>query len=316
MDALAIPVVLERIQYWVGEQADLTSLLCDYAIQYESQITNSNAKTTVDTIVQQKIVEDWENSQAAPHLNRVKQTLLSYDRKDSLLIAYIRVLQQGEVPADNSSEQFVLLRSGIVEIERGSLKVANPLYAQVFDASWVERQLPGITKPVVIVSSKKPSTSPSSMSKLYSKLAIAACGLAVIGAAIASYMEESGREAIAIDSANDSLLSEPALVQPSPSVDEASELSAATTPAQQSLTADKALFDNGEEHAKNSRWVFMMREFCQLSLGSTYFAPAEKHLEQWIELYTEDILIAKNVVEQEQGKSCTIAEIAIESALQ
>ncbi len=313
MDALAIPVVLERIQYWVGNQPDLTGILCDYVIQYGSQITDANAKAAVDTIVQQEIVENWESSKVAPYLNRIKQTLLSYDRRDSLLISYIQVLQRGKVPADNSSEQFVLLRSGLVEIERGSLKVASPLYAKVFDSTWVERQLPGITKPVAIIASKKSSDGPSSRSKLYSKLAIAACGLVVLGAAISSYMKESGGEAIAIDTTSDSLsVEQPALVDPG-----ALAPSATVAPARKgSLAADKALFDNGEEHAKNSRWVHMMREFCQLSPESTYFIPAEKHLTQWIRLYPEDILIAKNIVVQEQGTSCTIADMALERAIQ
>ena len=313
MDALAIPVVLERIQYWTGNQPDLTDILCDYIIQYGSQITDLNAKAAVDTIVQQEIVKNWENSKIAPYFNRIRQILLSYDRRDSLLISYIQVLQRGKVPADNSSEQFVLLRSGLVEIERGSLKVASPLYAKVFDSTWVEQQLPGITKPVAIVEPRKLSDGPSYRSKLYSKLAIAACGLMVLGAAISSYMKESGGEAIAIDTTSNSpLVEQPALVE----TDALAPSAAVVPPREGSLAADKALFDNGEEHAKNSRWVHMMREFCQLSPESTYFVPAEKHLTQWIRLYPEDILIAKNIVVQEQGTSCTISDLALERAIQ
>lgn len=333
MDALAIPIVFERIEYWACSQLDLTSILCDYVLLYGSQITASNAKAAVDTIVQQEITDDWENSEAAPHLLRVQQTLLSYDRKDSLLISYIRVLQRGQVPADNSSEQFVLMRSGLLEIERGTLKVASPLYAKVFDSTWVERQLPGITKPVAIVAPRQASDGPSSRSKLFSKLAIAACGLAVLGAAISSYIKESGGEAIAIDTANDLPLNEPTLVQPEtatitepitkpiepitrlsqPENSSVSPVTELTPSAPAVVPTDKFLFDNGEEHAKNSRWVLMMREFCQLSPDSAYFAPAESNLNQWAKLYPNDILIAQNIVVQEQG-SCAIAEAATGSA--
>lgn len=337
LDADDISAALKRIEKWTNNQPELTSALCEYAIQYADESDGKRADgaigEAIDRLVQQRIVEGWEDSSLAPHFNKIRQTLLSHDRRDSLLIEYIRIFQRGKVPANNTSEQFVLLRSGLVEIARGNLRIANPIYAKVFDLSWVEQQLPGITKPVAIISPKATDNSPSSLSKLYSKIAIAACGVALLGAAVSSYMKESGGQAIAISEPNSQpLVDGTSVIAPAPV---ASELPTAATlePANSAtgsaavpatlngaeesagvsatstgdMAAQKAFFDNGEEHAKNSRWVLMMRQFCSLSPNAIYYAPAQKHLAQWGTLYPEDIKIAKDIVIQENAGECVIA---------
>ncbi len=328
IDADKIPVALKRIEKWTSTQPELTSVLCGYVMRYAEQLKGNQVEAAIDRIVRQHIVDDWEHGALALHFNRIKQTLLSHDRKDSLLIEYIRILQRGSVPANNTSEQFVLLRSGLVEIERGSLKVANSTYAEVFDLSWVEQQIPGITKPVAIISPSAASNRPSALSKLYSKVAIAACGIALLGAAVSSYMKESGGQAIAISESGSQLLVDQPVVEsrisqseeasasvPAPIVSEpaASESASTSTLAMtqnteiQNTETQKAFFDNGEEHAKNSRWVLMMRQFCGLSPDSIYFLPAQKHLDQWSVLYPDDIQIAKDIVMQEKSGNCAIA---------
>ena len=303
VDAYAISIVLERIQEWVGEQPEMTKALCDYVIQYAAQIDEGDAEAIVDLIVQKEIIEGWQSSLAAPHLSKIKSALLDYSRSDSLLISYIQILQQGKITPNNSPEQAVLLRSGLAKMQRGKLEVDNALYAKVFSLEWVEQQLPGITKPVAIVSTAGKGQ-PSAAFRLYSKLAITACGLAVLGAAVSSYIKESGRQAIATSNTNQNLV---ALV-------DSDAQSADAGGGSEAKAADRALFDNGEEHAKNSRWVPMMREFCSLSPESSYFAPAEKRLEQWAGLYEEDIQTASDIVAKEKGSPCSIAQEALDAA--
>ncbi len=309
VDAHAIPIVLERIQEWVGEQPEMTKALCDYVIQYAAQIDEGDAEAIVDLIVQKEIVENWQNSLAAPHLNKIKSALLDYSRSDSLLISYIQILQQGKITPNNSPEQAVLLRSGLAKMNRGKLEVDNDLYAKVFSLEWVEQQLPGITKPVVIVSTAANGRF-SASSRLYSKLAIAVCGLAVLGAAISFYTKEPSSQVMATPNA----------IQksevPNSAVDSVSLGSQSTDAGvnNEAKAADRALFDDGEEHAKNSRWVPMMRDFCSLSAESSYFAPAEKRLEQWAGLYQEDIQMASDIVTKEKGDTCSIAQDALDAA--
>jgi serine/threonine protein kinase len=58
-----------------------------------------------------------------------------------LLQLYQKILQQENVIADNSSELRTLLNLGLVEDQGGQLKVANRIYAHIFDPEWVEQEL-------------------------------------------------------------------------------------------------------------------------------------------------------------------------------
>ncbi|MFK8184675.1 MAG: hypothetical protein AB8B99_14995 [Phormidesmis sp.] len=321
VDAYAIPSIQGRIEEWVGTQPELTEVLCKYAVQYASQINDEDAESAVDAVVRKEILKDWENSLAAPHLHKIQEAVLRSDRRDSLLIAYIQILQRKEVTIDNSPEQFALLASGLVKRKNGKLSVDNDLYANVFDAAWVEKQIPGITKPVTIISPQVASNKPSASAKLYSKWAIAACGLAVVGAAISSYVRESGGEAMATPEGleTESALTESALVESIPNdvvteveAVESTNTAAPTDTAKSAVGAevsDRQRFDAGEEHAKNSRWVKMMREFCAISPESVYFTSAQNDLVRWKELYSEDLKIAMDVVSAEQGETCAVTNI-------
>jgi vacuolar-type H+-ATPase subunit H len=54
---------------------------------------------------------------------------------------YQQMLQQGEIAADDSSEQMELRLSGLVVKQNGKLKVYNRIYEAVFNQSWVKQQL-------------------------------------------------------------------------------------------------------------------------------------------------------------------------------
>lgn len=162
-DACIVPAMLKRIQFWVGEQPVLTAAICDVIIEQVSParetllmgsvatlgMSESEADALVDSIVQKDIVESWKTSSAtnavAQHFEEISTILLSYDRRDSLLILYLQILQRDQVPANGSFEQAVLLRSGLITVRQGLLKVTVPIYAEIFDLKWIEQQLPGIT---------------------------------------------------------------------------------------------------------------------------------------------------------------------------
>ncbi|MEM6450264.1 MAG: hypothetical protein AAF703_08125 [Cyanobacteria bacterium P01_D01_bin.105] len=329
VDAYAIPAIQGRIEDWVGKQPELTEVLCKYAVKYAPQMTEGRAESTVDTVVHEEILKDWKNSLAGPHLRKIQDAVLSHSRRDSLLISYIRILQQGELAADNSVEQADLLASGLIRFNDGRLRVSNKLYAKVFNLAWVENQIPGITKPVVIVDEQQADGSaPSASAKLYSKLAIAACVLALFGAAVSSYIRESGGEAMAtpeelIESAASGSVSDGASSAPA-TASATAPATAGTSPLTNGVngsvappesavgTSDRERFDLGEDHAKNSRWIKMMREFCAISPSSVYFTPAQKDLARWKELYREDLVIAIDVVSAEQGQ-CAIYESPAEN---
>ena len=298
--------IAQRIELWVNAQPELTRILCDYVAQYAPRITEENPEKVVDLIVEKEIANGWEDSLAEVHLSEIEQVIVQDDRKDSALILYIQILQRGKVPVDKNPEQAVLLRSGLVKAESGYLKIANDLYKAAYSLENVEQMLPGITRPVKIIPSPDKHTPRASKSlALYSKVAIAACGLAVVVTSISSYIRESGGRAMATSSDAD----EPALVTDVPA--NASELTsdadfspkAEVTPTERKLS-ERELFDRGEDHAINSRWVLMMRDFCAIPEASMYHSPAKKQVEQLFKLYSEDIQLAREIVQAEKGASC------------
>ncbi len=308
---LAIPPIIERIEWWASAQPELTQVLCDHVVEYASQITEEKAESIVDFIVEREIVNGGENSLAAKHFNEISQVILQDDRKDSALIVYLQILQWGQISANSSPEQAVLLKSGLVSVESGYLKVSNALYEKAFSLKKVEQMLPGITKPVTVVSPAAPRThrlSKTKTSKLYSKLAIAACGIIVVGALISSYIRESGGQAFATpsDTLNDRPASATGKITSTSKASTSEASSDTTNSTKKANVTDRALFDNGKEHAINSRWVLMMREFCNIPETSMYFSPAQKQVDQLLKLYSEDIQVARNIVQAEKGESCSM----------
>ena len=148
-DIRVVAAILHRTKEWTNGSPFLNNIIYDYVGRYSNQIVEElGGASVVDEIVQYKVVRNWENNAAASHLAPVRQSILSYEDLDLLLILYLRVLQQGAVESCGFPEEHAILRSGLVVLNDGQLKSANAVYAHVFDASWVERQLPGITRPV------------------------------------------------------------------------------------------------------------------------------------------------------------------------
>ncbi len=159
-DSKKVTEVLKKIRKWTNGEPFLTQLISSYVIKCADQIGEEIAATIVDGIVEVKIVKNWEKNAASVHLNKVCEPLVNYSIRDALLISYIQILQRGAIAYTQSSEQEVLISSGLVTLKDGQLKVANAIYTKVFDLSWVETLLPGITRPVSIVSTTSASKMP------------------------------------------------------------------------------------------------------------------------------------------------------------
>ncbi|NJO75819.1 MAG: WD40 repeat domain-containing protein, partial [Leptolyngbyaceae cyanobacterium RM1_406_9] len=88
------------------------------------------------------IIQNWESQDEPEHLRTIRDRLLRNEKLASRLLGlYQQILQQGEILADDSEGQIELRLSGLV-VKRGSvLQVYNPIYAAVFDQTWVERSL-------------------------------------------------------------------------------------------------------------------------------------------------------------------------------
>ena len=288
-DVHVVCEILERIQKWAGGQPFITELLCRYFVEFSAQLPAGKEADIIDSIARQKILHDWENNAASAHLKGIHEALLDdAEMRDSVLILYMQILQRGTVPANNSPEQTALLRCGLVTLNNGKLEVTNATYASVFSLKWVEQQLPGITRPISIVS----ASAKSRQSSLSLRTIALACGVAILAAAGLLYLRGSQENAIATSNAVDA------------------DVTALDTDGP--VKSSRDLFDQGMEHAENGRWLPMFREFCHLPTTSTYFVPAERQLGRWTKLYEEDLQIARETFLDEGNDSCAVAKAALE----
>ena len=133
--------VLEAVLHWTGGQPFLTQKVCRLILQ-SSQIPLSEEAQWVMDLVQMRVIDHWEAQDVPEHLKTIRDRLLrSEERTGRLLGLYQRVLQPEAVVADDSPEQLDLRLSGLVVKQDGELRVRNPIYAAVFNLTWVEGEL-------------------------------------------------------------------------------------------------------------------------------------------------------------------------------
>jgi len=207
-----VSAILEKVQAWTGGQPFLTRLLCDYVLAASGAIARKKDPTIVDTLVRQKIIGNWKRNKAANHFKQIQKTLLDYEIRDSLLILYLQVLKRDSVAKKDSAEQALLLRTGLIRVKNNRLSLGNAIYPAIFDEAWIERQLPGITRPVSIVkvppsllektnpqfhSAKSSQIQPASrrMPMSLGKNLLLACALATTIFVVLFYMQRQNQEA-------------------------------------------------------------------------------------------------------------------------
>ncbi|NEP60633.1 MAG: hypothetical protein F6K31_27150 [Symploca sp. SIO2G7] len=276
-------VVMQEVRRWTDDQLLLSKHLCDLIIEYPDSFADGQEKALVQQIVQENIIQDWSNNTASTHLQEVIQTILDDEQRDAILNLYWQIIQKDQVSVNSSQEQEKLLQSGLVKIENSKLKVCNAIYASIFSSEWVEQLLPDIAQPSSTTSSAEANNQTStkknyqttSFTKLLSAIALAAFVIAAI--------------------ADTFLLRSKDAPEPLPLTNNI-------------VVSDRELFDNGREHARNADWLDMLRDFCRLPQDSTYIDDAKSKLEQWFELYEDDIQISLKTFQAEGNGSCPVAE--------
>jgi len=141
--------VLKQILAWTCGQPFLTHKICylTYRASRETadglvNIPPGTEAFWVDSLVRSRIIDKWESQDEPEHLKTIGDRILrNQQRAGRLLGIYQPILQGLEVPTDDSREQIELLLSGLVVKQEGLLKVKNPIYQEVFNLQWVEKQL-------------------------------------------------------------------------------------------------------------------------------------------------------------------------------
>ena len=135
--------VLQEVLAWTGGQPFLTQKLC-------ALITDGMEASGVEQLVKQQIVQNWESQDNPEHLRTIHarivpggigHTLSRLQSVDRLLRLYEQILDNDEIPADDSYEQQELLLSGLVVKQDSKLRIYNPIYRIIFNSQWLKQQL-------------------------------------------------------------------------------------------------------------------------------------------------------------------------------
>jgi hypothetical protein len=138
--------VLEQILLWTGGQPFLTQRLCHLVASGCKIEDGTNVARYIGELVTDKVIKNWRSEDKQSHLQEIEIWFIRIDVSQKLqkldaIRIYRQIFNDDSVGFDASRvEQWDLLMSGIVAKKDGQLKVANPIYKQVFDLKWVQEK--------------------------------------------------------------------------------------------------------------------------------------------------------------------------------
>lgn len=134
--------VLEAILYWTGGQPFLSQRLCQLVADANDHITAGNEASFVEELVRSRLIENWESQDQQSHLKTIRDRVIKNEQKAGYLLElYRQTRQAGSLPVQNRPEEQELQLSGLVVKREGNLQVYNPIYAEVFNESWIDGEL-------------------------------------------------------------------------------------------------------------------------------------------------------------------------------
>ena len=134
--------VLGEIIKWTGGQPFLTQRLCLMVIDSVPFIPLGKEAPEIEKLARSKIIQNWKSQDEQEHLKTIKNRLLSNEQKAGYLLElYRQIRQTGELPSQNTSEEGELQLTGLVVKRDEHLRVYNPIYAEVFNESWIDEEL-------------------------------------------------------------------------------------------------------------------------------------------------------------------------------
>ncbi|MEM9507271.1 MAG: CHASE2 domain-containing protein [Cyanobacteria bacterium P01_E01_bin.35] len=131
--------ILTEILAWTGGQPFLTQKLCQLVVEQAKNQT----EIKLSTLIEKYLIYDWETQDEPEHFRTIRDRLCYRNSRQTirLLGLYRQVLQHQIIPSSNSSEQIELRLSGLLVTKQQHLVINNPIYANIFDLSWVDKQL-------------------------------------------------------------------------------------------------------------------------------------------------------------------------------
>ncbi|NES18463.1 MAG: hypothetical protein F6K41_05940 [Symploca sp. SIO3E6] len=291
--------VMEEVQRWTGDQPFLSQHLCDLILKHPDFVADGQEKVIIEQIIQENIIQDWENNTASIYLKEIISTILDDEERDKILNVYLQILQNRQVLINRSQEQEKLLKAGLVKEDNRTLQVSNAIYASIFSLEWVQQQLPDTAQPTPTNDSDQkddpPRTPDKNQTTFVTRLGSGMLLLVLLIILIAYLFSRKYKNPAIADK------------RVTPTIESTISSDTDTKPS------DKELFNNGKNHARNGDWLDMFGEFCRLSQDSIYFNDAKSKLDQWLELYENNIQIALETFQAEENDSCPVAEDILDS---
>jgi WD40 repeat protein len=134
--------VLSEILAWTGGQPFLTQKICSLLVKSDLFVAAGKESIVIERLVGREAIEDWESKDNPPHFKTISTRLTANEtRAGSLLGLYQQILTNTSVKLEDRPEERELQLSGIVVKIGNELKVANRIYAAIFDRFWVDKQL-------------------------------------------------------------------------------------------------------------------------------------------------------------------------------
>jgi WD40 repeat protein len=134
--------VLAEILQWTGGQPFLTQKLCFLLVQSGVSVPSGAEKSIVEKLVKDVVIDDWESKDNPPHFKTISTRLTSNEKRSgSLLGLYQQILNQTAVIMADRPEERELQLAGIVVNYGDELRAANQIYGEIFNRSWVDKQL-------------------------------------------------------------------------------------------------------------------------------------------------------------------------------
>ncbi|MEH1767703.1 MAG: ABC transporter substrate-binding protein [Nostoc sp.] len=143
-DPIVAEFILREILKWTGGQPFLTQKIFKIIADDENIIPSDENLISkwIEKLVKSRIIENWEYQDEPQHLRTIHNRIInSKEPLVKLLKFYLKILQDKELPVNDSLEQNELILSGLIEERNGKLKVYNLIYESVFNYNWVAEML-------------------------------------------------------------------------------------------------------------------------------------------------------------------------------
>ncbi len=131
--------LLQRVLYWSNGHPYLTQRLCQAVADDPTVLTAAGVDTLCAELFFGKRASERDDN-----LLFVRERLLKSEADVAGLLSLYAQVRAGRAIEDDTANSLVtvLRLAGIVRIERGYLTPRNRIYAQVFDAEWVAKNMP------------------------------------------------------------------------------------------------------------------------------------------------------------------------------